>query len=328
MIVALRGFIGRRQTQAQEAARRWARRRQGDDRGLVELSSRRVYILPTLIGVTFAITAFVMLLGSMNYNNSLAFALTFSLAAIGLVVMHHTHGNLAKVRLRFGGATSVFAGEKLIWTVFVDNPSSLNRYDIALTGSDGVRRSVDVPAQATARLEAHQPTLTRGRVQQDRCRISSGFPLGLFVAWGWLNPIGSAIVWPSPAATAPDSRLAPGDEGSNDHPIGDDDFAGLRDYQPGDALAKIAWHTLARGDTLHSKVFLGSGSGPKWFDLADMDPTDIELALSQLTRLVVDAHTAGLSYGLRLGAQVIAPASGTTHRNLCLDALAVFGDPR
>ncbi|MEM8984122.1 MAG: DUF58 domain-containing protein [Pseudomonadota bacterium] len=328
MITALRGFVGRRQDRVQEAARRWARRRQGDDRGSVALGSRRVYILPTMVGVTFAITAFVMLLGSMNYNNSLAFALTFALAAIGLVVMHHTHGNLANVRLRLGGATSVFAGETLVWTVFVDNPSARERYDIALTSADGVRRAVDVPARASATLEALQPTTARGRIQQERCRISSRFPLGLFVAWGWLNPVESVVVWPQPVAARPPSKPAPGDEGADNHPVGDDDFAGLREYQAGDALSRIAWHTLARGDTLHSKVFLGSGSGPQWFDLADMDPDDIEHALSQLARLVIDGHTAGLSYGLRLAGKVIAPASGIAHRNHCLDALALHDQPQ
>ncbi len=54
------------------------------------LGSRRIYILPTRNGLYFAVLVLAMLLGSMNYNNSLGFALAFLLAAVGLVAMHHT----------------------------------------------------------------------------------------------------------------------------------------------------------------------------------------------------------------------------------------------
>ena len=47
---------------------------------------------------------FAMLLGSLNYGASLAFALTFLLAGLALVVMHHCHNNLLGTQLRFLGA--------------------------------------------------------------------------------------------------------------------------------------------------------------------------------------------------------------------------------
>ena len=60
-------------------AREWARRRQGADSEPVTLHRRRVYILPTKMGVAYSLMVFAMLLGSMNYNNSMGFALTFLL---------------------------------------------------------------------------------------------------------------------------------------------------------------------------------------------------------------------------------------------------------
>lgn len=41
------------------------------------VNRRRVYILPTRFGVGFALLCVVMLLGAMNYSNSMGFALTF-----------------------------------------------------------------------------------------------------------------------------------------------------------------------------------------------------------------------------------------------------------
>src|SRR3569623_543661 len=62
--------------------------------GPVDVSRRRVYIVPTRFGYLFAVMLLVMLLGAMNYSNSMAFALTFLLSSMGLIAMHHTHGNL------------------------------------------------------------------------------------------------------------------------------------------------------------------------------------------------------------------------------------------
>ncbi len=92
--------------QAVEAkAERWARKRQGTDRPVTELHSRRVYILPTAVGLVFALMAFTMLLGSMNYNNNLSFVLTFVLAGLGFVSMHQCQRNIVGLELRYAGRT-------------------------------------------------------------------------------------------------------------------------------------------------------------------------------------------------------------------------------
>ena len=49
---------------AQERARRWAKKRQGSDKSVTTLHSRRIYILPTAVGLVFGLMAFTMLLGS------------------------------------------------------------------------------------------------------------------------------------------------------------------------------------------------------------------------------------------------------------------------
>src|SRR5215831_2645005 len=79
--------------------RAWARRRHGVDTDPFTVPNRRVYILPTRLGLFYAGMLFMMFLGSMNYANNLALGLTFILAAIGLVAMHHCQRNLAGIRI-------------------------------------------------------------------------------------------------------------------------------------------------------------------------------------------------------------------------------------
>ena len=59
----------------------WFSRKRSPDAAAVVLSQRRIYILPTRYGYLFALALLLMLSGSVNYNLSLGFVLTFLLCA-------------------------------------------------------------------------------------------------------------------------------------------------------------------------------------------------------------------------------------------------------
>jgi uncharacterized protein (DUF58 family) len=52
----------------------------------------------------------------------------------------------------------------------------------------------------------------------------------------------------------------------------------------------------------------------------------LEERLSHLARWVLDAHTAGLTYGLRLPGSTVDMAAGEAQRERCLEALALYGN--
>ncbi len=308
--------------------RDWARARQGDDGPTATLKSRRIYILPTGVGLTFAIVVFVMLLGAMNYNSSLAFVLTFTLAAVGLVAMHHGHRNLTGLTVRFAGAEPVFAGQPAEFRINLGNPSRSARWDLFAYLDQGRSDSVDLTPGADDDVILSVATHGRGWLTLDRYGVSSEHPLALFRIWTWVHAAPRCLVWPAPADDPPPLPAASGAGGTRGAAeSGDDDFAGLRDFQPGDPPRQIAWRAYARTDELSSKRFAGSPAGPAVLRLADVPAAAVEEALSILTAWVLTAHTAERVYGLDLGAVVIAPASGTAHRNRCLQALALHGLP-
>jgi len=77
----------------------------------VTLVQRRIFILPTRQGYTFAFTVMVLLVASINYALSLGFVLTFTLVSMAGVAMLHTWRNLAHLKLRPGRCDPVFAGD-------------------------------------------------------------------------------------------------------------------------------------------------------------------------------------------------------------------------
>ncbi|HEY7378163.1 MAG TPA: DUF58 domain-containing protein [Steroidobacteraceae bacterium] len=318
-ISRLRALLG-------ERVQRWARRRQGHDQAPFALERRRIYILPTRFGIAYAITVFTMLLGSMNYNNSLGFALTFLLASLGLVAMHHCHRNLAGLVIANVQAGEAFAGGTLSLAVGCRNPSAVARAGLRLECLDAV---TDLPyigpaAPALATLELAAPT--RGVLRVDRISVSTGFPLGLFRAWSWIYLPIDAVVYPQPSGTQTPPPSAESDRGALGLlRRGDEDFRGFRSYHPGDSPRHIAWKALARGAPLLVKDHAGATRAPLIFELDQVAARDLEHRLSQLCRWILAAESQLNPFGLLLPGVRIAPDSGASHRRRCLTALALVG---
>ncbi len=305
----------------------WARRRTGADRSPVTLERRRIYILPTRLGLVYGLMLFTMLLAGLNYANNLALGLTFVLAAAGWVAMHECHRNLAGLTVSVQEVRAPFAGDAAHLTYALSAGDGRTRHDIELAiGPTRATSAVDpaaLPVLATIEL----PCPRRGRFVLPRLAVESRFPLGLCRAWSWLHFDQPLTVYPCPAARAPDRRVAdPGDQGRRTETArGDEDVADLRPYRAGDALRRVAWKAYARGGTLLVRDLSGSGGAPSYFDLADIAGADIEARLAVLCRLIVDAAARGDRYGLRLGDHEVASGSGTAHRARCLEALAGYG---
>ena len=295
------------------------------------ISRRRVYIVPTRYGYGYGLLLFVMLLGAMNYSNSMAFALTFLLVGIGLLAMHYTHGNLVNLSIAGSAVSPVFAGAPLHFPLRIVNPSASARYAIAAHWEDAGRQAqVDVAASDEALADLPLDSQRRGWLPAPRFAVSTEFPLGLFHAWTWVELDMAGLVYPNPA----DAGLTPPAGGSGDGSRsgsrpGPEEFAGLRSYQPGDPLRSIDWKSLARQPPslaqLQVKQFAEAEADTLWLDWQSLPASwHPERRLSQLARWVIDADAAGRRYGLRLPRFSREPGGGEAHRHACLTALALF----
>lgn len=303
--------------------RRWLRQRQGADSGIVELHRRRVYILPTRLGVVFAAMLFAMLLGALNYGNNLGLALTFLLAALGLVAMQRCHRNLQGATVQFAGAEPCFAGAPAVFQLALSNPSRAARYDLVLTGDDSTAPPVSMAGGETVVARLTRPTTRRGRVRLERFEVETHFPLGLFRAWAVLHPDWRCVVYPHPAARVPPAPAQPSPAGATAGARGDEDFAGLKEYRPGDPPRHVAWKALARSDEMLVKEFASGAQDTLEFDLATVAGADLEARLATVARWIIDADAASRAYALRLDdGTVIAAAAGPAQRERCLTALA------
>jgi uncharacterized protein (DUF58 family) len=298
----------------------------GSEIGPVVLGQRRVYILPTGGGLMFAVTLLLMLVGSINYNLSLGYVLVFLLAGNGMVSMLHTWRNLARIALRPGKAASVFAGELAEFRVQVENRGSLPRSSLAIQLPGQQPEYFDVAAGGSREVVARTPATKRGRLYPGRLRIFTTYPLGLFYAWAVVDLDMHCVIYPKPEPgklSLPPAQAASG-EGSATG-TGEEDFAGLRTFRPGDSPRRIAWKVFARNEVFLSKQFSGSAAAELWLDFGDIpNALGVEAKLSRLARWVIESEAAGLRYGLRVPGIEYDPDSGTLHRDRCLKALALY----
>lgn len=308
---------------------RWVLRRQGADTIPFAIQRRRIYILPTRAGYGFAVLAITMLVAGLNYTNSLALFLTFLLSGFALVTMHRTHRNLLELRVTDAGTTATFAGEKGLLTLLISNESAIPRYGIETRAPDKTHAVADVLSRATARYQLYIPTHQRGRLRLDRLQISTTHPFGLFRAWTWIHLPLAITVYPRPHGSQPmpdEPGIKPGSRVRAGG--GEDEWLGLRPFRDGDSPRQVAWKAYARGAPLLVKEYGASGSERRLFDFAQLVGLDTEARLEQLARWIVDAETAGESYGLTLGDQHYSADHGIEHRHQCLTALAWYALPR
>jgi len=292
----------------------------------IVLQSRALYILPTREGLYYAAMLAVVFIAAVNYANGLAYALTFLLAAIGVVAILHTHRNLAGLRLSAGPAPPVFAGEPARFTVIAHNDSELGRYAVELSLGGRTQR-VDVPGQGSAVVELTVATGTRGYFTMPPVRVRSRFPLGLWRTWS--RPLAlpaRCLVYPHPAPERPlpatPSLLAGRELGRSTE---GEDFTGLREFRHGDPVQRVAWKKVAAGHGWHTKQFAAPAGFVVWLEWDALSGLATEERLSLLCRWVLMAEQQGLAYGLRLPGFGIEPTSGADHRDACLERLALFG---
>lgn len=301
---------------------------QSDGTKPVRLGQRRVFILPTRAGLLFALTLIVMLLGAINYTLALGHALVFLLAGLGITGMIHTFRNLHGLLITPGRCEPVFAGETAHFQLTLGNDRKAPRLALELSGEPGTVVELAIEAGESCKTAIPIVGRQRGWLELPRVRLSTRYPLGLFVAWSYLQPSMRCLVYPRPIASPlplPSPTPAGGEHRGD---AGQEDFAGFRNRQPADSLRHVAWKASARdigNRPLLIKQFAGGAQVELQLDWQSTDPAlPSETRLSLLTAWVLAAEAENCSYCLQLPGTMIPAGNGNDQRRRCLEALALF----
>lgn len=307
-----------------EKAKGWFNARIERHGNSITLTGRSIYVIPTRYGFMLGFMLFGLLLGSMNYSNSMAFMLTFLVGGIAILGMHYTYGTMVKLKIDVGSNKPIFAGQSARIKLLLTPLNQRSRYGLFLGNSDELQSPAHAEQERSPIYYQTEP-LERGRYLLPRTRIWTTFPYGLFYSWAWLKLDSYVMVYPKPQSFLEhmESEGEKAGEKSSERK-GDDDFAGIRRYQETDSPNRIAWKALAHTQELLSKEFHGTTDNNIWLNYELLSMLEPEQRLSQLCQWVLDCERDHQPYGLCLPGLTIDIDLGERHKKQCLEKLALF----
>ena len=293
------------------------------------LRHRQTFILPTRYGYSLLVIIILMLIAAINYQNSMAFLLTFTLLAVGHNTLIYTYRNITGLTLSALKAGPTFAGSELAIPVKI-TADGREHTSVGVGTRESIQAICDIPATEHTNVEIRVPVYERGYYTSERLYIATTYPLGLLRAWSWFRFEQRYLVYPEPIEPPVMEARGKGDEqgDSEEVKMGEQDFFGIRSYREGDPKRKIHWRAYARELGLHTMEFSEPENQSIHFDFDALPQADTETRLSWLTHLLLNAEASGQAFGLILPNETIDVSSGTQHLETCLRALALYPGAR
>ena len=293
---------------------------------------RQIRVRPSRYGILFVVVLAAILLGSMNYNNNLGFMLAFLLGGMVGTSVLHTYKNIAGMQVLSIQTKPVFAGDATIFEIQVSCSAPFRAQVTFRFGVHDSKETVrDLEEGAVHRIPVEVEAKQRGILRPGPLIVTSAYPLGLLRATAVLPFDISGIVYPKPFSgplrIKHDSSTEKGDKKGKSDQSGIEDFQGLKPYQPGYPLQRIYWKAFSREQGLYIKQFEDSTDSTVILDWESLGNMETENKLSRLCDMVLKANRFKMVYGLKLPGTHLGPASGEKHRQLCLKALSLFGQP-
>ncbi len=293
-----------------------------------QLGMTSIFIFPSRFGWLFLVLCLCLFLLGTNYQNNLMLILCYLMIALFLLNLHAAYWNFARLRLRLKAIHNGYALDHGSICLSVSTPEQTRKCKGTIHVSEytqPTQHTLDCETADQFDLPIQLPK--RGIHRFPRLTISSYYPLGLYRCWTHLDFNRYVTVYPKPQP----SRLKiqwledaqQGERGFKSEK-GQDDFSGLKPYQPGDSLHRVAWKHVAKHQAWQSKAFDSDIAASGWLTLPTVNAADLELELSYLADQVNQCSQNDIQFGLELGKVQIPPASGEGHRIECLTALAAY----
>ncbi len=273
----------------------------------------------------FGALVVLLIVGAINYQSSLVYAVAFLLGSMFLVTILYTFRNLSGLTIEFVGAGVGFVGENVEFEVRVTRPQGRGREGIQAAWAGSIAQWAEVYDTAACIVRLYVPAQQRGWLRPGRLLIETYYPLGLLRAWTWVDLDAKAIVYPKPVfGEPPQASPRQRDEGELVDPRGSDDFDDMRDYRAGDPVRRIMWRSYARTGDLVVKQY-SSFLDPRFILDFDNVRGDTEARLSRLTGMALTASNMQREFALSVPGLFIESGIGPAHRDRVLRALALYG---
>ncbi|PHS13787.1 MAG: hypothetical protein COA86_16535 [Kangiella sp.] len=298
----------------------------------IVLDQRSTYILPTKAGFLLILIILLMMIASTNYQNNLAFLLTFLICSIGIVSIVFTFKNLQGLAFELGKNQSVFAGEQLNFNFHVSSQSGSPHLGIAVGFDKKSLFYLDLLSSEGKLYNKKTFILSvkvekRGWYSAPKIVTTSCFPFGLLKVWSWFKFKSPVLIYPQPIEPEESviNRIANDDGDSNNRTANEEtEYDGITAYKIGDPISRVDWKATAKEQGMYIKSFTSMTVNESAFSWDDFSNVEYELRLSYLCYLVLNANDQKKMFSLSLPGLFVSKDSGENHLIKCLANLALF----
>jgi len=294
-----------------------------------KIGRRELYILPTRMGWYFGLIMTALFGIAVKFDNQAAFMMLFVLVSVALIGMIYTHNNVIGLTLSGQSSNSVFLGEHAEFPLTIKNEGNKERNAVWVV-SGGFHQVMQLTPHSEQQVRLKLPTVQRGYVNCDPISLTSLFPIGIFFCWTKrFVSQKRCLVYPQPLdliSLPIDSSEAGKQENQSSARHGNDDYSGMKQYQPGDKIRDIHWPSVAKTNklvTVEYETLSPSSINLSWNDLPKH--LSVEDKLSQLCYWVVESEKVNARYQLEMPNNTIAYDNGKAHFHTCLRTLALWG---
>ncbi|WP_034339547.1 DUF58 domain-containing protein [Deinococcus misasensis] len=277
---------------------------------------------PTRFGWVYLAFGMLSLIGCINYQLSLGYFLCFLLLSIWLGAWVEAFRKLQGVEVQCQPGTQVFAGQALLVRVEVQRTPQQTGMQVVIQMQQQ-QQAISLVRQTHGVVEMLLDTTRRGWMDVPAFQLQTSDLLGLFRIHGFCEGIPhAALVYPAlEDAPMPFPTQGSG-TGTSRRAVGQDEYRGLRTYQRGDSLGRVAWKRGELPDgSLLTKEFEGQQGPLLTLDFQQLPSLGTEQKLSRLATWVVQAQKAGLAFQMSIPG-FEATGSGERHVQMCLTRLA------
>ena len=306
--------------------RRWMEKRMPPTKKIT-LTQKNIFIAPDPQAIYYFVVIILLWIAATNYENNLAFALSFLMIAVFLVGILHTFNNMSGLIISALGADPVFEGEYAEIDVLLATSSKRNRDTLLVGWENNNFISTALIDIEFKRLKVPVLSSKRGLFNPGRLTLKTTYPLGIIRSWTHVDLDCRVLTYPKPVCFADKSSsdVSAGEDDVQSSKNGSEEFDSLKSYYPGAQKNHIAWKQLAKGQGLNVKEYVDYSSKQLWLDWDDFPALGIEERLSTLCYWALEAEKENEFYGLRIPGLEVEPGHGVQHRQKVLRALAMHG---
>lgn len=298
----------------------------------------------TTSGRIFLLMLFLVGIAGVNTGNNLLYILVGMMLGMILASGILSESALRRLSARLECPGELFAG-RLVTTVmeFANTNRRVGASSVSATPlfeprAAGKAYSPYVPGKGQVREALTLQFARRGEHRLGGISLSTDFPFGFIHKSKRTALEETWLVYPAVRPVGPDlwrlidQRLSDsgrrGGEAAHRSRMEGPQVLGVRDWQPGDPLKKIAWKSTAKLGRLMSREFESEEGAP--FTLVLESPTDsrmtpeaVEQAIAAAASIACSALEQGRAVGLLLPGSYLPPNHGRAQREGILAALAL-----